>query len=128
MDPYTLQPVPQVILEKPAHPPNCANDVVFSYPVPSELNYCCRPNTMIWGTAPYKAGKGAPNELVMVDDELRPQSTTQFNKIFVDNRKGDYFPIQNMSCSLPQRVHVNDPSSTRAQTQNGLFQKRYCKK
>lgn len=128
MDPYTLQAAPQVILDKPALPPNCANDIVFAYPNPSSLNYCCRPNTMVWGTAPYKAGKGAPNDLVMLEDQLRPQSTMQFGKVYVDNRQGDYFPIQDMNCSVPLRVHTADPSSTRAQTQNGLFVKRYCKK
>ena len=128
MDPYTLQPSLKVVLEKPAVPPNCADDVVFAYPNPSNLNYCCRPNTMVWGTAPFKAGKGAPNDLIMVDDELRPQSTTQFGKVYVDNTSGGYFPVQDMRCSVPLRVHTADPSSTRALTQNGLFQKRYCKK
>ena len=128
MDPYLLQPAQKVILEKPALPPTCATDTVFAYPNPSNLNYCCRPNTMIYGTAPYKAGKGAPNHLVMVEDELRPQSTTQFGKVYVDNLSGNYFPIQNMSCSLPLRTQQFDPSSTRAESQNILFNRRYCKK
>ena len=128
MDPYTLQPALKVILDNPAVPPNCANDVVFAYPNPSSLNYCCRPNTMLWGTAPFKAGKGAPNNLIMVEDELRPQSTTQFGKVYVNNTSGGYFPIQDMGCSVPLRVHTNDPTNTRAQVQNGVFVKRYCKK
>jgi len=128
MDPYTLQPGAKISLDGQALPPNCANDVVFAYPNPSSLNYCNRPNTMLWGTAPYKAGKGAPNHLVMVEDELRPQSTSQFGKIYVNNTSGNYFPIQDMHCSVPLRVHTMDPSSSRAQLQNGLFVKRYCKK
>jgi hypothetical protein len=128
MDPYLLQPNTQVVIDQPAVPPNCANDVVFTYPQPSTLNYCCRPNTMLYGTAPYKAGKGAPNDLVMVEDELRPQSTTQFGKVYVNNTSGGYFPIQDMKCSIPLRVQEFEPVSTRAQVQNGLFNKRYCKK
>lgn len=127
MDPYLLQPNVKN-LAQPAVPPNCADDVVFAYPNPSSLNYCCRPNTMIWGTAPFKAGKGAPGDLVMVADELRPQSTTMFNKIYVNNTSGKYFPIQDMHCSEPLRVQQFEPVSTRAEVQNGLFLKRYCQK
>lgn len=126
MDPYSLN-TSKVFIDNPAVPKNCANDVVFNYPNPSSLNTCCRPNTMLYGTAPYKAGKGAPNELVMIEDELRPQSTTQFGKIYLDNTSGGFHPIQDMTCSAPLRVHVADPTSTRAQVQNGLFSRRYCK-
>jgi hypothetical protein len=84
---------------------------------------------MVYGTAPYKAGKGAPNDLIMVEDQLRPQPTTQFGKIYVDNTAGDFYPIQDMSCtSIPLRVHVTDPVSTRAEVQNGLYTNRYCRK
>jgi len=123
---YLLQPGLQQIESCKVLPPNCANDVVMAPPEPSSLNYCCRPNTMIWGTAPYKAGKGSPNDLVLVSDELRPQSTTQFGKIYVNNSSGNYFPIQDMRCSQPLRTLKIDPASTRSQVQNGLFKKRYC--
>jgi hypothetical protein len=123
---YTLQP-DLLRVQNPAVPPNCANDSVFVYPQPSSLNYA-NPSTMIYGTAPYMAGKGAPNELIMVDDELRPQSTTQFNRKYLNNTRGEYFPIQDMKCSVPLRTRHEDPMSSRAEVQNGLFTKRYCSK
>lgn len=123
---YQLQPN-LIRVENPAVPPDCADDNVFVYPQPANLNYCCRPNTMLYGTAPYMAGKGAPNELIMIDDELRPQSTTQFGRVYVNNSKETYFPFQNMQCSVPLRTISYEPASTRAETQNGLFNKRYCK-
>jgi len=123
---YQLQPGLQQIESNEVLPPNCANDVVMVPPKPSSLNYCCRPTTMVWGTAPYKAGKGAPGDLVMVADELRPQSTTQFGKVYVNNSSGNYFPIQNMKCSIPLRTMSYEPASTRAQVQNGMFRERYC--
>ena len=122
---YLLQPdLPR--LENPAVPPVCADEEVFVYPQPSNLNYCCRPNTMLYGTAPYMAGKGAPNHLVMVADELRPQSTSVFNKKYVKTVERNTFPWQNMECSTPLRVHTYDPQSSRADLQNGLFNQRYC--
>lgn len=124
---YQLQPN-LVQLENPAAPPNCATDAIVAPPQPSSLNYCCRPNTMLYGTAPYMAGKGAPANLVMVADELRPQATTRHDKVYVNNTRGEYFPIQDMSCSLPVRTMSFDPASTRAELQNGLFTKRYCTK
>lgn len=124
---YQLQP-DLIRVENPAVPPVCATDFVMNPPAPSNLNYCCRPNTMLYGTAPYMAGKGAPNELVMVEDELRPQATTRHDRVYVDNRRGDYFPIQDMKCSVPLRTIGYEPASTRAELQNGLFQKRYCTK
>jgi hypothetical protein len=80
---------------------------------------------MLYGTAPYRAGKGAPSELVMVDDELRPQSTSQFKKTFVDTVKRDTFPWKNVKCMGPVRTMSFEPASTRAELQNGLFIQRY---
>ena len=122
---YQLQPDLQR-LEHPATPSVCADDTIFVYPQPANLNYCCRPNTMVYGTAPYMAGKGAPADLVMVADELRPQSTDRHDRRFVNSLKKDTFPWQNMGCSLPLRTKSYDPINTRAQLQNGLFNKRYC--
>lgn len=123
---YLLQPDLER-LKNPAIPPVCATETVIALPQPSSLNYCCRPNTALYGTAPYMAGKGAPGHLVDVADELRPQSTTQFGKVYVNNSGRDYFPIQNVDCMLPQRTLRFNPANTRAQVQNGLFAKRYCK-
>ncbi len=124
---YQLQPNVRRI-EQSDLPVQSATDNVFTHPQPGSLNYCCRPNTVVYGTAPYMAGKGAPNELVMVADELRPQSTTQFGKVFVDTVDRRTFPWQNMECSTPLRTMGVDPTSTRSQLQNGLFSKRYCDK
>lgn len=124
---YLLKPnLPR--LENPAVPDVCANEEVFVYPQPSSMNYAGRPNTMLYGTAPYMAGKGAPNHLVMVDDELRPQSTSVFNKKYVETYKKNTFPLQDMSCSVPLRVHTYDPQSSRAQLQNEFFNQRYAQK
>ena len=123
---YTLQPDLKRV-QNPAVPPNCANDFVFSHPQPSSLN-CCFPSTEVYGTAPYMAGKGAPNELIDLDDSLRPQSTTQFNRSYVNNSRGEYFPIQDMRCSVPLRTRDFGPASSRGELQNGLFAKRYCNK
>ena len=124
---YQLQPN-LIQVENPAVPPVCATETVVAPPQPSSLNYCCRPNTMLYGTAPFMGGKGAPNELIMIDDELRPQATTRFDRVYVDNTRRDYFPIQDMRCSVPLRSMSYDPASTRSQVQNGLFTKRYCNK
>jgi hypothetical protein len=121
---YSLQPDLSRVTN-PANPPVSATDEIFVYPQPSSMNYCCRPNTMLYGTAPYMAGKGAPNHLVMVDDQLRPQSTSQFKKIFVNTVEKNTFPWQKMDCSVPLRTMTYDPSSTRSDIQNSLFTQRY---
>lgn len=124
---YLLQPnLPR--LENPAVPDVCANEEVFVYPQPSSMNYAGRPNTMLYGTAPYMAGKGAPNNLVMVADELRPQSTSVFNKKYVETFKKNTFPLQDMKCSVPLRTIGWEPQSTRAELQNDFFEQRYGKK
>lgn len=124
---YQLKPGLKIVKDH-AVPPVCATEFVMAPPQPSSLNYCCRPSTVVYGTAPYMAGKGAPNHLIMVEDELRPQSTSEFNKFVIDNRKGGYFPINNVTCALPQRTLSFDPISSRASVQNSLFSKRYCNK
>lgn len=124
---YQLQPGLKMVRDK-AIPPVCATEIVIGPPVPSNLNYYCRPNTMLYGTAPYMAGKGAPDHLIEVSDELRPQATTRFDRVYADNSKGEYFPILDMKCSQPLRTMDFEPSSTRANVQNGLFTKRYFNK
>jgi len=123
---YQLQPgLTQV--DPSTVPKPCAPEFIFEYPVPSSLNFCCRPNTMVYGTAPYMAGKGAPGELIMIDDELRPQTTSQFNRKYVNTIQKNTFPWQNVQALGPLRTIGVDPSSTRAQLQNGLFLQRYTK-
>jgi hypothetical protein len=109
-------------------PADCATDMVFAYPQASSLNQCCRPSTMLYGTAPYMAGKGAPAEFVDTADRLRPQSTTRFGKVIVPTHERNFFPLNNMVCSQPLRTISYNPSSTRSDLQNGLFTKRYCKR
>lgn len=129
---YTLQPgLTQINRE--AFPKDCATGGAFfgAFPHPqpgsqSSLAYSCRPSTLEYGTAPYMAGKGAPHHLIGVDDELRPQSTKRFGKVLVEPFARNLFPLEDVHCLGPQRVMTTDPSSTRAQVQNGMFQKRYC--
>lgn len=124
---YQLQPGLTQI-DKYVVPETCATDGFVVYPQPSSLNVSqCRPNTMIYGTAPYMAGNGAPNHLIMVDDALRPQSTTRFNKVLVKPYDRDLFPLQNVSRVGQAPTMSFNPTSSRADLQNGLFSKRYCK-
>ena len=123
---YQLQPgltqIDALTIPKP-----CSNDFVFEYAKPSSLNLGSRPQTMLYGTAPYMAGKGAPFELVDVADELRPQSTSQFRVGYIETMKRNTFPWQNVSCMGPVRTMNFEPASTRAELQNGVFMQRYSK-
>lgn len=126
---YQLQPGLSIVQNSGAIPPVRATDEVFVYPQPSNLN-CggCRPNTMLYGTAPYKAGKGAPSQYIDTSDQLRPQSTSRFNKNIVQTYERNLFPLTNMECKLPLRTMRYEPTSTRAEVQNELFQQRYVNK
>lgn len=111
-------------------PAHRATDMTVEPPRPTSLNYCSdRPNTMLYGTAPYMAGKGAPPNVdaIMLEDFLRPQSTSRFNRNYVDNRQYGLFPILDVSCSLPPRVHATDPISTTALIQNMYYSDTFCK-
>ena len=126
---YQLQPGLSRVQNKGAIPPVNATDEVFVYPQPSSINCgSCRPNTMLYGTAPYMAGKGSPAQYIDTSDQLRPQSTSRFNKNIVQTYERNLFPLSNMECKLPQRTMRYEPSSTRAEVQNVLFQQRYANK
>jgi hypothetical protein len=125
---YQLQPGLKIVQDK-AVPTVCATEEVFVYPQPSTLNYgSSRPNTMLYGTAPYMAGKGSPAQFIETSDALRPQSTTRFNKVLAKTYERGFHPLQNVECKVPLRTMSYEPSSTRAELQNGLFQKRYLDK
>ena len=128
MSNYILQPGLQ-ILEDNAVPKTCS-DGYWAYPQPTNLNVNNREfysNTMIIGTAPFMALKGAPSHLIDVDDALRPQSTVGFNDL--SKHVPFTHPDIDVSCApLPPRVKSWNPVDTRAQMQNALFTKRYCKK
>ena len=125
---YQLQPGLKLV-QNPAVPVNCATEEVFVYPQPSTLNYgSSRPNTMVYGTAPYMAGKGAPAEFIDTSDELRPQSTSRFNKVLAKTYEQNLFPLQNMECKLPLQSMTYEPMSTRSEVQNSMFQQRYVNK
>jgi len=112
-----------------AVPSVCATEEVFVYPQPSTLNYgSSRPNTMLYGTAPYMAGKGSPSQHIETSDALRPQSTSRFNKVLAKTYEQNLHPLQNVACKTPLRTRTYEPSSTRAEVQNGLFQQRYLNK
>ena len=125
---YQLQPGIKLVTDN-AVPTVCANEEVFMYPQPTSLNYVSsRPNTMLYGTAPYMAGKGSPAEYIETSDTLRPQSTSRFNKVLARTYEQNLHPLQNVACKLPLRTKSYEPSSTRAELQNGLFQQRYLNK
>jgi len=125
---YQLQPGMKVVQDH-AVPAVCATEEVFTYPQPSTLNYGSgRPNTMLYGTAPYMAGKGSPAQYIDTSDQLRPQSTSRFNKVLAKTYERNFHPLQNVQCKLPLRSRSYEPSSTRAEMQNGLFQQRYLNK
>jgi len=83
---------------------------------------------MLYGTAPYMAGKGSPAQYIDTSDQLRPQSTSQFNKFLVKTHERNFFPLQNMECKVPLKSMSYEPTSTRADLQNGLFNQRYHNK
>ena len=115
---YQLQPGLKIV-ENPARPPVCATEEVFTYPQPSTLNYgSSRPNTMLYGTSPYMAGKGAPAQFIETSDMLRPQSTSRFNKVVAQTYEQNLFPLQDMKCKLPLNTVQYVPASTTAETQN----------
>lgn len=121
---YTLQPGLKVVNDH-AVPEYRATEHVFAPPQPSNTGHCCRPSTAVFGTAPYMAEKGAPAHLIGVDDALRPQTTKLFNKYYA--QKSYDFPRQDVACKLPIRAWTENPGSTRAEVQNGMFLQRYCK-
>ena len=125
---YQLQPGMKMVQDH-AVPAVCATEEVFVYPQPSTLNYGSgRPKTMLYGTAPYMAGKGSPAQYIDTSDQLRPQSTSRFNKVLAKTYERNFHPLQNVECKLPLRTQSYEPSSTRAEMQNGLFQQRYLNK
>ena len=126
---YQLQPGISIIQNTGALPTKRATDDVFVYPQPSTLNYADggRPNTMLYGTAPLMAGNGSPARFIETSDELRPQSTSRFNKPLVMTYEKNLYPLNDMACKLPVRTMAFEPSSTRADVQNELFQQRYNK-
>jgi hypothetical protein len=126
---YQLQPGLSIVQNAGALPGVKATEEIFVYPQPSTLN-CggCRPNTMLYGTSPYMAGKGSPAQYIETSDQLRPQSTSRFNKNLVQTYEKNLFPLNNMECKVPLRTMQYEPSSTRAEVQNGLFQQRYFNK
>lgn len=121
---YQLQPGVKIIEDK-AVPPERATDNFFAYPQPSSLNYAGRPQTMLWGTSPFKAGRGAPAHLIELDDQMRPQSTSRFNTKFAEPHRDNLHPLMDVQCMLPLRTQQNDPVSSRADLQNDLFAQRY---
>jgi hypothetical protein len=116
-------------LEDNAVPTRGATETVFTYPESTSKNYgdySSRPNTMLYGTAPFMAGKGSPAAYIDVSDELRPQSTTRFGKIVTNNYEKQIFPIDN-SMPTPPLPSLYEPRSSRAELQNDLFDMRYNK-
>ena len=126
---YQLQPGLAIVQNAGALPAVRATDEVFVYPQPSSLNCgSCRPNTMLYGTAPYIAGKGSPAQYIDVSDQLRPQSTSQFDKVIVPTYERNLFPLSNMECKTPLRTMQYEPTNTSADLQNQLFYQRYGNK
>lgn len=125
---YQLQPDLHRI-QNPALPENTAIEQIFTYPESSRKNYgdyTSRPNTMLYGTSPYMAGKGAPADLINLSDELRPQSTSRFGFTAVDTYQRNLFPVDKV-LPQPQLPNKPDPRSSRADIQNNLFDMRYNK-
>ncbi len=119
---YQLQPGLSIVQNSGALPAVKATDEIFVYPQPGSLNCgSCRPNTMLYGTAPYMAGKGSPAQYIETSDQLRPQSTSRFNKHLVQTYERNLFPLSNMECKVQLRTMSYEPSSTRADVQNGQF-------
>lgn len=123
---YQLQAELQNIM-KPALPPACATNHIMALPLNTTQGYFQRHSTPLYGTAPFMAGGGAPAHLIELEDSMRPQSTKSFKKNVYEPQKRNVFPWQNMSCAPPVSSLTMPwvPTSTRANIQNGLFNKRY---
>jgi hypothetical protein len=80
---------------------------------------------MLYGTAPYMAGKGSPAQHIEVSDQLRPQATTRFNKVLVKPHESGFFPLNDTVCKVPLRTRSYEPMSTSAYIQNSMFNQRY---
>jgi hypothetical protein len=105
--------------------PGCDNSFT-PYPThDSRPNWSSRPQFSEFCHSPYMAGKGVPGHLILEEDAMRPQSTKRFGKVLVNTYERNFFPLQDNLClGQPQTARYN-PVDTRAQLQNGLFQKRY---
>ncbi|MBJ62928.1 MAG: hypothetical protein CMB57_06695 [Euryarchaeota archaeon] len=97
---------------------------IFTYPENSNANLPARPNTVLYGTAPFRGGGGAPAQLIDVSDELRPQSTTRFGKALVQPMENTLFPVNN-SMDAPPPPAPRGMVSSRAEVQNELYEQRY---
>ena len=123
---YQLQPGLSIVQNSGALPAVKATDEIFVYPQPGSLNCgSCRPNTMLYGTAPYMAGKGSPAQYIETSDQLRPQATTRFNKVLVKPHESGFFPLNDVACKVPLRTRTYQPVSTSAYIQNSMFNQRY---
>ena len=94
---YQLQPGLSLV-ENPALPKSSATDDVFVYPQPSSISMGARPNTMLYGTAPAKFGKGAPAQYVETSDRLRPQSTSTHQQTTDQDMGARYLPGSRQGC------------------------------
>jgi len=99
---------------------------IFTYPENSNANLPARPNTVLYGTAPFRGGGGAPAQLIDVSDELRPQSTTRFGKTLVQPMENTLFPVNN-SMDAPPPPTPRGMVSSRAEIQNELYEQRYSR-
>jgi len=126
---YQLQPGLKV-LENAGKPAEAPTDNFFSYPQNSndQTRFGSRPQTMLYGTAPARFGKGAPARFIDTSDELRPQSTSRFNRVVAMPVEQRLHPMQDeklMQQRMPLRVQETEPTSSRADVQNELFVQRY---
>ena len=104
---YQLQPGLAIVQNAGALPAVKATEEIFVYPQPSSIN-CggCRPNTMLWGTAPYMAGKGSPAQYIDVSDQLRPQTTSRFNKVSFQHMSVTYSHSPTWSARSPSHIEL----------------------
>ena len=65
---------------------------------------------------------------VCATEEVFVYPQPSFNKVLAKTYERNFHPLQNVECKLPLRTQTYEPSSTRAEMQNGLFQQRYLNK
>jgi hypothetical protein len=118
---YQLQPGLKIVKDAEVQPKVRADDQFFAYPQGSRAMVCggCRPNTMLYGT---------PARFIDTDDELRPQSTTRWNRQYATPVADRLHPIMDVHCKLPVRAMTWEPVSSRAEIQNAMFHQRYVTK
>ena len=124
--------VPNVLIESGLHgtqqqiynqyPDNFTGANVFlENPAPTNLNFCCPPQTGLTGTAPYVLGRGAVSANIDIESFLRAHDTSRSTRPAAAGQPTPFDYID--SCYLPPRTlpFTRGGKSSRADYRNILL-------